>query len=308
MKLFEVYIILERSSMKFKDSYHPYAIITIVFWSLAYVLTRLTLQYFSSFSLGFLRYFIASCTLICIAFMTKMKFPSRRDLPWFLLAGAVGFFIYIITFNKGQESITASTASVVIATVPVITAVLARFIYSEKLSCIQWGAILIELTGVCILTLLKGIFSINIGLLWLFLAALVLSIYNLIQRRLTKKYTALQTSSFSIFSGTLLLAVFMPASVKEVLHVPFIQLFYVVLLGVFSSAIAYIAWSKAFSKARQTSDVSNYMFVTPFLTSTLDFFIANEIPEYSTLIGGAVILFGILVFNFGDKVYGLLYK
>ena len=117
--------------MKFKDSYHPYAIITIVFWSLAYVLTRLTLQYFSSFSLGFLRYFIASCTLVCIAFITKMKFPSRKDLPWFLLAGAVGFFIYIITFNKGQESISASTASVVIATVPVITAVLARFIYSE---------------------------------------------------------------------------------------------------------------------------------------------------------------------------------
>ena len=100
----------------------------------------------------------------------------------------------------------------------------------------------------------------------------------------------------------------MPASLREVLHVPFIQLFYVVLLGVFSSAIAYIAWSKAFSKARQTSDVSNYMFVTPFLTSILGFFIANEIPEYSTLIGGAVILFGILVFNFGDKIYGLLYK
>ena len=233
-----------------------------------------------------------------------MKFPSKKDFPWFLLAGAVGFFIYIITFNKGQESISASTASVVIATVPVITAVLARFIYSEKLSCIQWGAIIIELIGVCILTLLKGIFSINIGLLWLFLAALVLSIYNLIQRRLTKKYTALQTSSFSIFSGTILLAAFMPASLREVLHVPFIQLFYVVLLGVFSSAIAYIAWSKAFSKARQTSDVSNYMFVTPFLTSILGFFIANEIPEYSTLIGGAVILFGILVFNFGDKIYG----
>ena len=79
--------------MKFKDSYHPYAIITIVFWSLAYVLTRLTLQYFSSFSLGFLRYFIASCALLCIAFITKMKFPSKKDFPWFLLAGAVGSFI-----------------------------------------------------------------------------------------------------------------------------------------------------------------------------------------------------------------------
>ena len=36
--------------MKFKNSFHPYAMVTILFWSLAYVLTRLTLQYFSAFS------------------------------------------------------------------------------------------------------------------------------------------------------------------------------------------------------------------------------------------------------------------
>ena len=59
--------------MKLKDSFHPYAIITIFFWSLAYVLTRLTLQYFSAFSLGFLRYFIASCTLLIVAIITKMN-------------------------------------------------------------------------------------------------------------------------------------------------------------------------------------------------------------------------------------------
>ena len=294
--------------MKFRDSYHPYAIITIIFWSLAYILTRLTLQYFSAFSQGFLRYFIASCILVCIAFITKMKLPSKKDIPWFFLAGTVGFFLYIITFNKGQETITASTASIVIATVPVITAVLARFIYLEKLSFIQWGAIITELAGVGILTLLSGGFSVNIGLIWLFLAALVLSAYNLIQRKLTKKYTALQVSSFGIFSGTILLAVFMPSSVNEVLHAPFIQIIYILLLGIFSSAIAYIAWAKAFSKARQTSDVSNYMFVTPFLTSILGFWLINEIPDRSTIIGGAVILFGILIFNFGNKIYGFFHN
>ncbi|MGI5935748.1 MAG: hypothetical protein ACOX7I_02935 [Oscillospiraceae bacterium] len=46
--------------MNFKDSFHPYAAVTILFWSLAYVLTRLALNYFSPFSLGFLRYLLAS--------------------------------------------------------------------------------------------------------------------------------------------------------------------------------------------------------------------------------------------------------
>lgn len=63
------------------------------------------------------------------------------------------------------------------------------------------------------------------------------------------------------------------------------------MLGIFSSAIAYVAWAKAFAKAKQTSQVSNYMFITPFLTSLLGLLIA-EVPDQSTLVGGTIILFG----------------
>lgn len=288
--------------MQMKDSFHPYAITTIAFWSLAYVLTRLALQYFSSFSLGFLRCFVASCTLVILAVLTRMKLPHKADLPWFLAAGAVGFFFYMITFNLGEKTVTASTGSVVITTVPVITALLARFVYKEKLYKFQWVAIVIEFVGVLVLTLMDGVFSINIGLLWLLLAALSLSIYNLLQRKLTKTYTALQTAAFSIFFGTILLAVFLPASVKEASYAQAVQLLYVAILGIFSSAIAFASWSKAFTKAKQTSQVSNYMFVTPFLTSILGFLIVDEVPGRATLLGGLIIIIGVLVFNFGGKI------
>lgn len=290
--------------MNFKNSFHPYAIITILFWSLAYVLTRLTLQYFSAFSLGFLRYLVASCTLLIVAVLTKMQLPRRADLVWFFVSGGVGFFFYMIAFNQGQATVTAATGSVVIATVPVITALMARFVYREKLWAFQWAAILTELIGVTVLTLMNSVFSVNRGLLWLFLAAVVLSVYNLIQRRLTKNYTALQTSTYSIFFGMLLLAIFAPTAFREVVSAPAIQYLYLVILGVCSSAIAYVSWAKAFSKAKQTSQVSNYMFVTPFLTSILGFLIAGEIPDLATLCGGGIILIGILIFNFGGNLYG----
>ncbi|MEN6411846.1 MAG: DMT family transporter [Veillonellales bacterium] len=289
--------------LRISDSFHPYAIITIIFWSLAYVLTRLTLQYFSVFSLGFLRYFVASCTLLIFAFLSKMKPPCKRDFLWFLGSGAFGFFFYMITFNTGMKTVTASTSSVIIATVPIITALLARFIYKEELKNFQWAAIVIEFIGVMVLTLMNGVFSTNTGLFWLLLAALALSIYNLLQRKLTKTYTALQTSAFSIFFGTILLTIFLPASVNEAMEAPTIQLFYIAILGIFSSAVAYVAWSNAFAKAKQTSLVSNYMFLTPFLTSALGFVVAKEIPDFATLIGGGIIIFGILLFYFGDKAY-----
>ena len=273
--------------------------VTIVFWSLAYVLTRLTLQYFSAFSLGFMRYFVASAALIVIAVITKMRLPRKKDLPWFLASGGIGFFFYMIAFNQGQATVTAATGSVVIATVPVITALFARFVYREKLMGYQWGAIGVEFLGVAVLTLMNSTFSINTGLLWLFAAALALSIYNLLQRKLTKYYTALQTSSYSIFLGTCMLAVFASTAIREVSQAPAIQYFYLAVLGICSSAVAYVSWAKAFSKAQKTSQVSNYMFVTPFLTSVLGFLLAGEVPDRATLVGGGIILLGVFLFNFG---------
>jgi len=209
----------------------------------------------------------------------------------------------MIAFNQGQAAVTAATASVVIAIVPVITALMAGLIYREKLRIYQWCAIFIELIGVIVLTLMNGVFSINKGLFWLFLAVLFLSSYNLIQRHLTKTYTALQTSTYSIFIGTLMLAIFSPASFRELSDAPPIQYFYLVILGAGSGALAYVAWAEAFSKAKQTSQVSNYMFVTPFLTTLLGFLLAGEVPDRPTIYGGIIIFTGILIFNFGGRVF-----
>ena len=176
--------------------------------------------------------------------------------------------------------------------------------FREKIYGIQWAAIIIEFAGVLVLTLIDGVFSINVGLLWLIFAALLLSIYNLLQRLLTKSYTALQSSTFSIFFGTILLAIFLPASVKEISRAPGIQLVYIAVLGIFSSAIAYVSWSKAFAKARQTSQVSNYMFITPFITSILGYLIAGEIPDRATVIMSGY-SFRRFCFNL-RKIYGYI--
>jgi len=77
----------------------------------------------------------------------------------------------------------------------------------------------------------------------------------------------------------------------------------VLILGVFSSAVAYAAWSQAFAKAEKTSSVSNYMFITPFLASLLGFVLAGEKPDSSMIAGGVVILCGMIIFYFGEEIW-----
>jgi drug/metabolite transporter (DMT)-like permease len=283
--------------MSLKNSFHPYAFLTIVCWSLAHVFTRVTMSYFSASGLGFWRYAFAAAALIVVAIVGKVKPPKRQDFPWFLAAGFTGFFFYMIAFNSGQGAVSAATGSVVVSAIPVMTALFAHFVYHEALRPIQWVAIALSFLGVAVLTLMNGVLTVNHGVLWLLVGSVSLSIYNLLQRKLTRTYSSLQTSTYCIFLGTIMLCLFAPTGIREAAHIPGYLWVYLAILGVISSALAYVSWSKALSMAEKTSQVSCYMFLTPFVTSILGFVISRELPDQATVFGGIIILAGVLLFN-----------
>lgn len=286
---------------RLKDSFHPYAALTIAGWSLAYVLTRMALPYFSPLALAVVRYLFASLALLVVVLVRRIRPPKPRDLGWFALAGVCGFTLYVVVFNKGSQTVTAATSSVVIATVPVMTALLASVVFKERLAPLQWAGTLVSFAGVAVLTVLEGGLAVNAGILWLLLAAVLLSSYNLMLRRLTRSYPALDATAYCIFIGTLLYAPFMPGAIGELVAAPPVAWMYVALMGVFCSAVAYVSWSTALAKAKRTSAVSNYMFVTPFVTSVLGFLMAGEAIDLATLVGGAIILGGMALYRFGGR-------
>lgn len=283
--------------MKMRDSYHPYAMVTIVCWAIAFVFTRMCVNYFTTFSMAFLRYFAASITLAIILLFKKIRKPEKQDIIWFVIAGAAGFFLYTILFNAGTSYVTAATSSIIIATVPIMTSVMALVFYKEQLKAHQWMAVAVEFTGIIVLTLVGDSFSTNQGVFLLVIAAVCLSTYNIVQKKLTRKYTSFEVSAYSIFIGSLMLAIFLPGSLTEAKSAEPIAFFYIAVLGVFSSAIAYLCWATAFSKAEKAANVSNYMFITPLLTAVLGFILAKEVPGKETIIGGLIIISGVLLFN-----------
>lgn len=286
------------------NSHHPYAILTIFSWALAFPLTRLALRHFTPLPLGFLRYILASAGMAVIAAAMGLKPPKAADVKWFLLSGATGFFIYVSAFNKGSATVAAALGSVVIATAPVLTALLAWFFYGERLSAVKWLAIAAEFSGVALLALMNGGgLSLNPGVLWIFAAALSFSVYNILQRRLTRSYEPIMVTAYSMFAGAAMLAaVFSRGAAGELTSAPPPQLLALGVMAVLSSAIAYVSWTKAIAKAQNTANVSNYMFLTPFLAAIMAYIITGETIEPSKAAGGSAVLIGVFLFNFGDKL------
>ena len=55
------------------------------------------------------------------------------------------------------------------------------------------------------------------------------------------------------------------------------------------------------SYAERTSEVTNFMFVTPLLSTIMGFIILHEVPNAGTFIGGVIIIISIVVFNLKGK-------
>jgi drug/metabolite transporter (DMT)-like permease len=98
-------------------------------------------------------------------------------------------------------------------------------------------------------------------------------------------------------AGALLLSIFAPQSFPQLADASVAAIAAIIALGVLSGAIAYLCWALALSKADSTSEVTNYMFVTPLLTTFLGFILICEAPYVSAYIGGAFVLAGVLLVN-----------
>lgn len=274
------------------------AFVAIFFWASAFVLTKYVLKYTDVKTLAVTRYFFAALLLIFIAIKKKVKFPAISDIPILFIAGFFGYSGYFIVFNIAMGKISPSTASVINALSPAITAIIAYFLFKEKIKPMGWLALLISFIGIIILTMWDGVFSINIGIVYMFIACLFISLSNICQRGLVgKKYSSLELIIYSMVIGAIQLILYSPKSLLNILELKISVFILILYMAIFSSVVAYLFWTRAFEICKTTTEVTSFMFVTPVLATIMSFIILGDFPKFSTFLGGIIIISGMILFN-----------
>lgn len=276
--------------------------LSVFLWASAFPLTKVAQQQFTSIPLGFLRCTVAAIFLIIIGKCCHIRLPQKKHIPLFFVSGGLGFTGYMITFNTGILTLTSATSSIIVAVTPILTAIVASRIYKEKIKPIGWAAIAAAFIGVLILLLWEGVFSINVGLIWTVGAAIVFCGYNIMTRKLSAMgYNALEIVTYSMICGAILLGFWAGEGLHQLAGASTSHIIALIYLGALPSATAYFTWGKAMSYAERTSEVTNFMFVTPLLSTIMGFIILHEVPNAGTFIGGAIIIISIVVFNLKGK-------
>ena len=270
---------------------------TILLWGSSFAAVRASLQAFTPGHIALFRFLIASVLLAVFTLMTRIKLPKLKDIPAIFLLGFVGIAAFHTAQNYGQVTVTAGSAAMIVSSVPIFTAMLATIFLGEKLKLWGWLGIFISFLGVFLIALgeREGV-KFDPGVFILLLAAIAAATYFVLQKPYLIRYSALQLVTYMIWAGTLFLLVFTPGLIEEVTSAPIEATVATIYLGIFPSAVAYVTWSYALSRA-PASIVASFLYLQPVFAVIIAFIWLNEIPVLISIIGGVVTILGVFVVN-----------
>ncbi|HPP31784.1 MAG TPA: DMT family transporter [Soehngenia sp.] len=175
---------------------------TVIAWGISFLSIKISLTVFPPVSLAFYRFLIAG--VIQFVLMKKLGINEKidkKDFPLLIVAGLTGITIYYIFENNGLMRISANDASIIVAMLPVFTAIIEKFILKKKMNTITLLGIILSIFGVFLVIGAKLEGGSIIGYILMFLSAISFAIYLIVTKPLFQKYSDITIAFYQSVIG-----------------------------------------------------------------------------------------------------------
>ncbi len=232
---------------------------------------------------------------------------GREDWPRLALVSLVGMLGYNIGSVFGFSYVTAGIGGLIIATQPLLIAVLAAMAGSEKLSAAAVAGLIVSFIGSLFLFQDDGSSvlprdEVLIGSTLIFLSGLAWSIYVIFSKPLIQRYGSYKISALTLAIAALPLLVFTSGNTLHVaMNLDASGLFSLFFLIVIATFISLMFWNFASGILRPTA-IGASLYLVPVLAVVSGYVMLNETVTRNTLIAGIIILTGVAVAQFGPSL------
>jgi drug/metabolite transporter (DMT)-like permease len=183
----------------------------MVVWAANFIVVKDVLQIMPPIGFTFARYVLASLTLLLILWRSEGALRLPRPDGWRIIAlGGIGFGLYQILWTVGLQSIPAGDSALLIASTPVVTAVLAVLVGTDTLSPTKALGVAVSFIGV-VIVIGAGVgidltgspigFALTLG------AAVCWGTFTAVGARILQRRSPLVLTTWGTVGGALVLAI-----------------------------------------------------------------------------------------------------
>jgi len=277
---------------------YVFAAVAVLFWATASTSFKITLKYLSTIEMLFYSSLTASIALfIIILFQGKTKKIFKSEKKEILNSAILGFmnpFFYYIILFKAYTLLPAQIAQPLNFIWPIMIVILSIPILKQKIPLKSLLAIFISFSGVLLISTKGKFFSFRIdepyGVFLALFSSIIWALFFIINVRNKRDEVIRLFLSFTfgcIYTFILLYPHISLPSLPGILGAIYI--------GLFEMGITFVIWIKALKYSSTTAQVSNLIYLTPFLSLVVIRIVIKERILLSSIIGILLIICGIIL-------------
>ncbi len=274
--------------------------IAMLCWSLTFVWYKQVYEVFTPIGTVFLRLTIASALLFVFTKLIRRLQPiAKEDRFTFLSLAFFEPFVYFFSESYGMHYVSPTEGAVIIAVIPLLTPVMARIFFGDKITLLNVIGLAISFVGVVLVVTKVGFEwkAPAIGVAFMFMAVIAALGYSAIIMKLSGKYNPFTIITYQNFiAAVLFLPLFLVFDLDNFLAVEFTfdNIWPLLKLAVVASAMAYLFFVYSISKIGivQANMFTNLI---PVFAAVFAWYMLGDELSWRTVTGVAFVVVGLFL-------------
>ena len=234
--------------------------------------------------------FLFTSIILFVIFLIKDRRVILVRKYWWIMA-LLGLFNVLNNFFYYQAYVKTTISNAVLThyTAPIFVALLAPFILKEKLEKITIAALAISIVGLFIISYQNLSFQSKelIGISYGTASGLMYALVIITIKHLTKCLSIFSVNIYHSFIGSMILLPFVSATDFKInANVVFLLVLFALIFGIIATLIHF-----AGIKRIKSQHAGILAYLEPIVASFYAFIFFFEVPSFSTVVGGLLILF-----------------